>query len=150
MRLNSSKETDSCFISPFVVTALCQALSPRIPPVLRAEGEGKVCVHGRSTGNTLRRQPWCTSAESHVWLFATPRTVACHATLSMDFSRQETGVGCHFLPQGLFLTQGTNPRLPSALAGGFFTTEPRGKPLDPSSAEGWRWGWSQCPRKNPR
>ena len=28
MRLNSSKETDSCFISPFVVTVLCQALSP--------------------------------------------------------------------------------------------------------------------------
>ena len=27
----------------------------------------------------------------------TPWTVACQAPLSMGFSRQETGVGCHFL-----------------------------------------------------
>ena len=34
---------------------------------------------------------------SHVWLFATPWTVAHQAPLSMGFSRQNTGVGCHFL-----------------------------------------------------
>ena len=33
-----------------------------------------------------------------------------------------TGVGCHFLLQGIFPTQGLNPCLMSpALAGGFFT-----------------------------
>ena len=37
---------------------------------------------------------------------------AHHAPLSMEFSRWvNTGVGCHFLLQGIFLTQGSNPRL---------------------------------------
>ena len=31
--------------------------------------------------------------------------VAHQATLSMGFPRQDTGVGCHFLLQGIFLTQ---------------------------------------------
>ena len=41
----------------------------------------------------------------------TPLTVARQAPLSMGFFRQETGVGCHFLLQGIFLTQGLNPHL---------------------------------------
>ena len=48
---------------------------------------------------------------SHVWFFATPWTVAYQAPPSMEFSRQDTGVGCHFLLQGIFLTQGSNPGL---------------------------------------
>ena len=41
----------------------------------------------------------------------------------MGFSRQDTGVGYHALLQGIYLTQGLNPRLMSpAVAGGFFTT----------------------------
>ena len=32
--------------------------------------------------------------------FATPWTVACHPPLSVQFPRQETGVGFHFLLQG--------------------------------------------------
>ena len=44
-----------------------------------------------------------------------------------DFPGKNTGVGCHFLPQGIFLTQGI--KLGSlALAGRFFTTESPGKP----------------------
>ena len=46
-----------------------------------------------------------------VWLFATPWTVACQAPLSMGFPRQETTVGCDFLLQGIFLTQGSNLHL---------------------------------------
>ena len=38
-------------------------------------------------------------------------TVAHQAPLSMEFSRQNTGVGCYFLLQGIFLTQGLNPHL---------------------------------------
>ena len=38
----------------------------------------------------------------------TPWTVTCQAPLSMGFSRQETGVGYHFLLQGIFLAQGSN------------------------------------------
>ena len=44
--------------------------------------------------------------------FATPWTVACQALLSVGFSRQEYGVGCHCLLQGIFPTQGLNPGLP--------------------------------------
>ena len=40
--------------------------------------------------------------------FATPWTAACQAPLSMGFFRQDTGVGCSFLLQGIFLTQGSN------------------------------------------
>ena len=45
---------------------------------------------------------------SHIQLFMTPWTIACQAPLSMEFSRQDTGVGCHFLLQGIFPTQGSN------------------------------------------
>ena len=42
----------------------------------------------------------------------TPQTVDHHVPLSMKFPRQEnTGVGCHFFLQGIFLTQESN--LPS-------------------------------------
>ena len=33
-------------------------------------------------------------------------TVALQAPLSMEFSGKNTRVGCHFLLQGIFLTQG--------------------------------------------
>ena len=42
----------------------------------------------------------------HVRLFGTPRTVACQALLSQDSPDKNTGVGCHALLQGIFLTQG--------------------------------------------
>ena len=45
---------------------------------------------------------------SHVQLFATPRTAAHQAPLSMEFLRQDPGVGCSFLLQGIFLTQRLN------------------------------------------
>ena len=43
---------------------------------------------------------------------------------SWNFPGKNTGAGCHFLLQGIFLTQGSNPLSASslALAGGFFTT----------------------------
>ena len=43
------------------------------------------------------------------------------------FAGKNTGVGCYFLLQGIFPTQGWNPVSP-ALAGEFFTNEPPGKP----------------------
>ena len=48
---------------------------------------------------------------SHVWLLATLWTVACQAPLSWDFTSKNTGLGYHFLLQGNFLTQGSNPGL---------------------------------------
>ena len=49
---------------------------------------------------------------SRVRLFMTPWTVAYQAPPSMGFSRQDTGVGCHFLLQGNFPTQWSNPGFP--------------------------------------
>ena len=48
---------------------------------------------------------------------------------SWNYPSKNTGVGCHFLLQGIYLTQGLNLSLLwlPALAGGFFTTEPPGK-----------------------
>ena len=40
-----------------------------------------------------------------------PISVVYQAPLSMGFSGNNTGVGCHFPFQGIFLTQGLNPRL---------------------------------------
>ena len=48
---------------------------------------------------------------SRVQLFATLWTVARQASLSRDSSGKNTGVGCHALLQGIFLTQGSNPGL---------------------------------------
>ena len=48
---------------------------------------------------------------SCVWLFATPWTVAHQAPTSMEFSRKGTGVGCRYVLQRIFLTQGSNPGL---------------------------------------
>ena len=48
---------------------------------------------------------------SHIRLFVTPWTVACQAPLSMESPCKNTRVGCHFLPQGIFPTQGSNPGL---------------------------------------
>ena len=45
---------------------------------------------------------------SCIWLMLTPLIVAHQAALSMEFSRQDTGVDSHFLLQGIFLTQGLN------------------------------------------
>ena len=45
----------------------------------------------------------CAFLVSHVWLFATPWTVAHQAPLSMGFPRKM--VSCHFLLQGIFPTQ---------------------------------------------
>ena len=45
----------------------------------------------------------------HVRLFVTPWTVAQQVPLSMEFFKtKNTGVGGHFLLQGIFSTQGSN------------------------------------------
>ena len=47
-----------------------------------------------------------------------------------NFPGRNTGLGCHFLLQGIFLTQGVNPHLlqVSCIAGKFFTANPLGLP----------------------
>ena len=50
-------------------------------------------------------------SRSHIQLFETPWTVTHQAPLSMGFPGKNTGMGCHFLFQRIFPTQGLNPRL---------------------------------------
>ena len=63
----------------------------------------------------------CAQALSCVQLLATLWAAALQAPQSTGKS---TGAGCHFFLQGIFPTQGSNPRLlkPPPLAGGYFTT----------------------------
>ena len=53
----------------------------------------------------------CAPLLGGVWLSATPWTVALQAPLFMGFPGKNTGVGCHFLLQGIFRTQGSNLHL---------------------------------------
>ena len=53
----------------------------------------------------------CAQSLSHVWLCVTLWTVAHLASLSMEFSRQEYWSRFPFSLQGIFPTQGSNPRL---------------------------------------
>ena len=46
---------------------------------------------------------------SHVQHLVTPWTAAYQAPRPWDFPGKSTGVGCHFLLQGIFLIQGSNP-----------------------------------------
>ena len=63
-------------------------------------------------------------------LFATPWTVAHQASLSVGLFRQEYGSGLPFLSPGDLPNLGIEPVFlaPPALADGFFTAEPLGKP----------------------
>ena len=77
------------------------------------------------------REPLCACVHVHslsrVRLLVTPRTVARQAPLSMGFSRQEYWSGLPFIPPGDLPHPGIKPKSP-ALAGGFLTTAPPGKP----------------------
>ena len=48
---------------------------------------------------------------SLVLFSVTPRTIACRLLCPWDFPGRNTGVGCDFLLQGIFLTQGSNSQL---------------------------------------
>ena len=54
----------------------------------------------------------CIKCESRLVLsdFLLPHGLTCQASLSMEFSRPEYGVSSLALLQGIFLTQGLNPR----------------------------------------
>ena len=67
---------------------------------------------------------------SHVQLFVMTWAVACRAPLSIGFPRQEYWSGLPFPIPRDFPDPGIEPMsfVSPALAGGFFTTEPPGKP----------------------
>ena len=70
----------------------------------------------------------CVCVLSCVRLFATLWTVACPASLSVEFSRQEYCSRLLFLTPGDLPDPGIEPTS-LALAGRFFTPEPPGTPI---------------------
>ena len=72
----------------------------------------------------------CMLSHSVVSDFATCGLQTTDLHHPWDFPVKNTGASCHFLLQEIFLTQGSSQHLSEspALAGGFFTTEPPGKP----------------------
>ena len=73
----------------------------------RSKQPGKVKVGDVSRINASSFRVSCLVAKLYQ-ILATPRTAACQDPLSMDFSGKNPGVGCHFLLQGIFRTQGSN------------------------------------------
>ena len=67
---------------------------------------------------------------SQVQLFETPWTVTHQVPLSMGFQRQEYCSDSPFSSPGALPDPGIEPKSP-ALADGFFTAEPSGKPPSP-------------------
>ena len=64
----------------------------------------------------IQRTSICIQSEwvkslSRVWLFATPWTVAIRLLCPWNSPGKNTGVACHSLLQGIFLTQGSNQGL---------------------------------------
>ena len=58
--------------------------------------------------NTSSWEDCCLVTKSCPTFLLSPWTAAQQAPLSIGFPRKTTGVGCHFLLQGIFLTQGSN------------------------------------------
>ena len=87
---------------------------------------------------------WMVCVLSHVWLFVTPWTVAHQALLSMKFSRQEYWNRLPFPTPGDLSNPGIKPMSSvfSALAGGFFTTEPPRSILS-GTVGTWNGAWPQ-------
>ena len=85
----------------------------------------------------------CAQSLSPVWLFAILCTVALQTPLSMGYPRQECWSGLLFPPPGDLSNPRIEPASPAS-AGGFFTTEPPGKPCQPwASNQSWAtdiWG----------
>ena len=73
----------------------------------------------------------CSVADS-IWLLGTPWTIAHQALLSMGFPSKNTGVGYHFLLQGIFLIQRSNSCLLHLLhwQADSLILEPPGKPMN--------------------
>ena len=92
---------------PFILRTLNTFMKlPEIFPLVKWETSTKLCL----TLGTL-------------W------TIAARLLCPRDFPGKNTGVGCHFLFQGIFPNPGINLTSP-ALAKGFFTAEPPGKPRE--------------------
>ena len=85
---------------------------------------------------------------SRVQLFAIPWTIVYQASLSVGFSRQEYWSGCHFLLQGIFLTQRSSLSLLHCRQT-LYPLSHQGSPSEERrtviwEAEAWKCAWRKC------
>ena len=132
--------TISCLQSPWS-PALKPFISPSLWILSFLPSPGECKPHHHLIQHTLRRPGIflptpCFIKERErerekslicVWLFATPRTIAYQAPLSMGFSRQEDWSGLPFPSPENLLDRGIKPRSP-ALQEDALLFEPSGKP----------------------
>ena len=118
-RERSSLSPDSISLSGSRASLTCEsqasATGPGSSPGLQTEGKlpsSAAFSKARFPGFLSNRPQSCPTQQPH----GLQPTRLLHLR---NFPGKSTGVGCHFLLQGIFLTQGTNPGLP--IAGGFFT-----------------------------
>ena len=84
----------------------------------------------------------CVYVLKHVQLFVTPWTVESSRLLcSWDFLGKNIGVGCHFLLQRIFPTQGSNRISYMSCIGRLLTMEPPGKLSNWNPQEAMWWDW---------
>ena len=77
-------------------------------------------------------------------------TVSRQASLLLVFPGKNTGVGCDFLLQGIFPTQGLKPLVSPALAGRFFTTSTTWEaPMENAGTGINNQVWGHIRRKDP-
>ena len=90
-----------------VVSSILPTLSPPLCPhvLLKMQFESML-----NATDALRTHAYSV-AQSHLTYCDPVDCSLCYASLSMEFSRQNTGVDCHFLLQRIFLTQGLKPCL---------------------------------------
>ena len=86
----------------------------------------KLCSH-LGKHQFISSVPCCCLVTQLCLTLFDPMDCSCQAPLSMELSRQEYWSGLPFPPPGDLPDPGIEPVSP-ALAGGFFTTEPPGKP----------------------
>ena len=86
---------------------------------------------------TLLNAPWWPKSESvsrsALSDSETPCTVAWHAPVPMEFSRQVYRSGCHSIPKGA--SQPRDQTLVSCIAGASLESEPQGKPVNGKEIE---------------
>ena len=109
----------------------------RILQVELRKSRGMDPQYGLREGNCIFQFAWNISTHAHyicvcvfssIQLFVTPQTADLQAPLSMGFPRQEYWSGFPFPSLEDLPDPGINSASP-ALTGGFFTTEPPGKPI---------------------
>ena len=118
---NLDDKANSVVLTKTYLEAVSIFLGPQFPQIGNAE-IGSKNFHWSTSGQLFLQSCFHTCVYvpacmlSRVWLLAAPWTVARQVSLSKGFSRQETGVGYHFLFQGIFSDSGIEPMSPALQA----------------------------------